>query len=176
MSSSSVRITRTATRLCSEEITLSFAAFRLSSNSIQGIPAVTNPDPDCGRVLSNAPSEHQRVHSTQRRCKCANPFLDLVAEEPTASAARTSALRLEQIAHVGTGSDMPSNPDWRLTISLNCFALMFSVRARYQTSPGSRSRTSAHRHPGRRREAHACVDGFAVTHRRQARAIARWAG
>ena len=36
-------------------------------------------------------------------------------------------------------SDTPSSPDWKLTISLNCFAVILSVRARYQTSPGSRS-------------------------------------
>src|ERR1035437_8788612 len=36
-------------------------------------------------------------------------------------------------------SDTPGSPDWKLTISLNCFALIFSVRVRYQTSPGSRS-------------------------------------
>ena len=36
-------------------------------------------------------------------------------------------------------SETPSSPDWKLTISLNCLAPMFSVRARYQTSPGSRS-------------------------------------
>src|SRR5664280_2934942 len=36
-------------------------------------------------------------------------------------------------------SDTPSSPDWKLTISLNGLAPIFSVRARYQTSPGSRS-------------------------------------
>jgi len=36
-------------------------------------------------------------------------------------------------------SDTPSSPDWKLTISLNPFALIFSVRARNQSSPGSRS-------------------------------------
>ena len=36
-------------------------------------------------------------------------------------------------------SDTPSNPDSWLTIWWNCFAVMFSVRARYQASPGSRS-------------------------------------
>jgi len=36
-------------------------------------------------------------------------------------------------------SDISSSPDWELIISLNCCALMFSVRSRYRTSPGSRS-------------------------------------
>jgi hypothetical protein len=36
-------------------------------------------------------------------------------------------------------SEPPGNPDLKVTISLNCFALICSVRARYQTSPGSRS-------------------------------------
>ena len=36
-------------------------------------------------------------------------------------------------------SDTPSNPDWKLTISWICFVLIFSVRARYKISPGSRS-------------------------------------
>jgi hypothetical protein len=36
-------------------------------------------------------------------------------------------------------SETPINPDWKLTISLNFFALIPSVRARYQTRPGSRS-------------------------------------
>src|SRR5450759_3629235 len=37
------------------------------------------------------------------------------------------------------GSDIPRSPDRKLAISLYCLALIFSVRARYQTSPGSRS-------------------------------------
>ena len=70
-------------------------------------------------------------------------------------------------------SDTPSSPDWKLTISLNCFAPIFSVRARYQTSPGSRS-------PERVLIGTPAVGvklmlvsmGLPSMHRRQARAIA----
>ena len=70
-------------------------------------------------------------------------------------------------------SDMPSSPDWELTISLNCFALMFSVRARYQTSPGSRSPERVLiGTPAAGVKPMLVSTGFALMHRRQARAIA----
>jgi hypothetical protein len=36
-------------------------------------------------------------------------------------------------------SETPSNPDLKVTISLNCFAPIFSERERYQARAGSRS-------------------------------------
>ena len=145
--------------------------FKFDSKESQPI---ANPGADHGPLLSDAASEHQRVQSPQRRRECADPFLDLVAKQRDRPAARTSCVSRSSKSRMSElVSDTPSSPDWKLTISLNCCALIFSVRARYQTSPGSDRRTGAHRHPAGRGETDAGVHRFAVTHRRQTRAVAK---
>ena len=70
-------------------------------------------------------------------------------------------------------SDMPSNPDWKLTISLNCFCdHTFGARQIPNQSGIEIAGAGAHRHPGGGSKTHAGVDGFAVAHCGQARAIA----
>jgi hypothetical protein len=55
---------RTATGLAAAEITPSFAAFRfiVEFDSKETQP-IENPGADCGRVLSDAPSEHKPIQS-----------------------------------------------------------------------------------------------------------------
>ena len=139
ISSSSVRMTRTVTRLAVRgnhaRIRRVSRFFEFDSKESQPI---ADPGADRGRILSDAASEHQRVQSAQRRRECADPFLDLVAKQRDRFSrphvlrfTASSKSRMSELV-----SDTPSSPDWKLTISLNCFAVIFSVRARYQTSPG----------------------------------------
>ena len=68
---------------------------------------------------------------------------------------------------------MPSSPGLQIDHFIELLrAHVFRARQIPNQSGIEIAGTSAHRHPGRRRETHAGVDGFAVTHRRQTRAIA----
>ena len=138
--SSSVWMTRTTTRLAATEITPSFAAFGFLRVDSKESQPIANSGADRGRVLSDATSEHQGVQSAQRRRDCADPFLDLVANSATASAAARPVFH-GRASHACRNWFRISRAtrDGKLTISLNCFVLIFSVCARYQTSPGSRS-------------------------------------
>ncbi len=135
---------------------------------------IANPAADRGRILSDAAREDQRIQSTQRRRECANPFLDLVAEQRDRfSRSHVLRLVLQQVAHIGTGLGYSEQPGLEIDHLIELLrAHVFRARQIPNQSGIEIAGTSAHRHPGRRREAHACVEGFALTHGRQARAIA----
>ena len=130
--------------------------------------------PDRRRVLADAAREDQRVQSAQRRRKGADPFLGLVAKQrhrfrrPNICASRSSKSRMSELV-----SEMPSSPDSWLTISLKLLSrhLLGSRQIRDQARIQI-ARAGAHHQAGRRSEAHAGVDAFAVAHRRHARAVA----
>jgi len=120
-----------------------------------------------------ATSEYQRVHSGQRRRECADPFLDLVAKQRDRFS-RSHVLRftVEQVAHVGTGLRHAEQPRLEIDHLIESFCIeALSARQIPNQSGIEITGAGAHRHPGCRGETHACVHGFGVTHRRQARAI-----
>jgi hypothetical protein len=72
---------------------------------------IANPGADHGRVLSYATSEYERVQSAQRRCECADPFLDLVAKQrDRVSRPHVRRFTVEQVTHVGTGLRQAEQP------------------------------------------------------------------
>ena len=134
-------MTRTATRLASAEITPVIRRVSLLVEfDAKKSQAVANPGADRGRVLADAAGEHQRVQSAQRRGEGADPFLDLVAKQRDRFG-RPHVLRftVEQVAHVGTGLRNAEQPGLEIDHLVELLRVICSVRARYQTSPGSRS-------------------------------------
>ena len=92
----------------------------------QEIPAFANAGADDGRVFADATREHERVQSAKRRRKSPDPLLHLIAKQrdcfgcPHVFVSRPSKSCMSELV-----SDMPSRPDSKFTISLNCFALYF---------------------------------------------------
>ena len=135
---------------------------------------VTNPGPDRGRILSDATGEHQRIQSTQRRRECANPFLDLVAKQCYRfSRSHVLLLVLQQVTHVGTGLGYAEQPGMKIDHFVELLgAHIFSACQIPNQSGIEIAGAGAHRHTSGWGETHAGVNGFAVTHSRQARAVA----
>ncbi len=133
-----------------------------------------NPAAERGRILSDATREHQRVQSAQRRREGADPFLHLVAKKSDRFS-RPHVLRLtvEQVTHVGTGFGYPEQPGMEIDHLVELLGAHFLRARQIPNQPGIEiAGAGAHGHPGGRGETHAGVHGFAVAHRRQARAIA----
>ena len=136
--------------------------------------AIADPGADRRRILSDASREDESVHSPQRRGKCADPLLYLVAEKCNSfSRARVLRFMLQQFTHVGTGFREAEQPGLKINHLVELLDTHF---------PGARqipdetrikiAGTGAHRHAGGWGETHACVHGLAVMHRSQAGSIA----
>ena len=168
-------MTRTATRLAAAEITALIRRVSLGFEfDAQESQPFANPGADRGRMLSDATGEHQRVQSAQRRREGADPFLDLVAKQRHRFS-RPHVLRftVEQVTHVGTGLRHAEQPGLEIDHLVELLGAHVLGARQIPNQPGIEiAGPGAHGHPGGRGETHAGVHGFAVTHRRQAGAIA----
>ena len=104
ISSSFVRITRTAARLASVEISGAFSLFRAGQFHAEKLEPLANPAADVGRVLADPAGEHERVEPAEGRGHRADPFFRLVAEQGQ-GLGRPDVRRLaaEQVPHVAAG-------------------------------------------------------------------------
>src|SRR3984893_4525440 len=112
MSSSSVRMTRTATGLArrGNHAVIRRVSLFVEFDSKEAQP-IANPGADHGRVLSYATSEYERIQSAQRRCECADPFLDLVAKQrDRVSRPHVRRFTVEHVTHVGTRLRLSEQP------------------------------------------------------------------
>ena len=175
MCSSSVRMTRTVDPAgrCGNHALIRRVSLFFELDSEESQP-ITNAGADRGRVLADAASEHQRVQSAQRRRECADPFLYLVAKQRDRFS-RPQVLRfvVQQVAHVGTGFGYAEQPGLEIDHLVELLRAHFLTARQIPKQSGIKiAGASAHGHPGGRGETHACVHGFAITHRCQARAVA----
>jgi len=148
-----LRMTRTTTRLDAAEnhalVSRIVLLFKFDSKKSQPI---AYPSANCGRILSDATREHQ----------CPRFPPNAAANEPIHFLPGNRTVRPLQPPHVlrlvplvshacrKWCSDMPSSPDWKLTMSLNSLELIFSVRARYSNQSGIEITSAcAHRHTRR---------------------------